>query len=84
MKFPYRDNPGGRLSVTVELKHAADVYLLDQANFNIRQSGNPNFTYYGGHYTRTPVRIAVSGSSRWYLIVNTGDSGENYRYSWSK
>ncbi|MCI1894166.1 MAG: DUF1883 domain-containing protein [Lactobacillus sp.] len=81
-KIPYYDNPSGSLAVTVELQHAADVYLVDQANFNVRQRGG-RFQYFGGHYDQTPVTIRVSGSGRWYLIVDNG-SGEQYRYTWSK
>ncbi|WP_234698768.1 DUF1883 domain-containing protein [Enterococcus faecium] len=35
------------------------------------------FKYYGGHYTRTPVNITVSGPGRWYLIVR---GGGQYKY----
>jgi hypothetical protein len=39
MDIPYYDNPGGQLSVKVELQHIADVYLVDQANFNAIEDG---------------------------------------------
>ncbi|MEN2330415.1 DUF1883 domain-containing protein, partial [Lacticaseibacillus paracasei] len=61
VRVPYYDNPGGALAVTVELPHSANVYLVDQANFNARQRGD-HFTYFGGHYDESPVTIRVSGA----------------------
>lgn len=75
-QVPYTDSDG-HLTVRVDLKHAADVFLLDSINFQRYQSGR-DFTYFGGHYTRTPVTISVQGSGRWYLIVN--NNGEQYQY----
>lgn len=82
MEIPYYDNPNGALTVRVELQHAADVYLLDQANFDAKQRGR-DFNYFGGHYSKTPVTIGVSGAGRWFLIVDNG-SGESFRYKWLK
>lgn len=74
-QIPYADS-NGSLSVEVHLQHAADVFLVDSSNFQRYKSGQ-NFTYFGGHYTQTPVRISVNGSGRWYLIVHDGGQ---YRY----
>lgn len=74
-RVPYVDS-NGRLSVEVELRHAADVFLVDQNNFRKYQSGQ-SFDYFGGHYSRTPVRINVNGVGRYYLIVR---GGGQYRY----
>lgn len=82
MNIPYYDNPGGSLGVSVKLSYASDVFLVDQANYNAYVSGG-SFTYSGGHYTQSPVRINVSGAGRFYLIVND-DSGSGYQYSWIK
>jgi hypothetical protein len=82
MEIPYFDNPGGNISATVHLQHSADVYLVDQSNFNSRQRGD-RFQYFGGHFEQTPVTVSASGPGRWYLIVDNG-SGEEFRYSWSK
>lgn len=81
-EIPYYDNPMGRLSVTVDLQYSADVYLVDQANFNHYQQGT-DFEYFGGHYTESPVTITVSGAGRWYLIVDDGGSGSQYSFAWS-
>lgn len=74
-QIPYADNHG-TLNVEVSLSHAADVFLVDSINFQKHKSGQ-RFEYYGGHYTRTPVVITVSGSGRWYLIVR---GGGQYQY----
>jgi len=74
-QVPYADS-NGSLSVEVELNHAADVFLVDSTNFSRFQSGQ-QYTYFGGHYTQTPVRISVNGTGRWYLIVRDGGQ---YKY----
>lgn len=74
-RVPYADSTGV-LTAEVELNYASDVFLVDSNNFRKYQSGQ-SFTYYGGHYTNSPVRITVNGSGRWYLIVR--GSGQ-YRY----
>lgn len=76
-QIPYADSHG-QLSVDVELQYAADVFLVDSANFQKYKSGQ-SFKYFGGHYTQSPVTITVSGSGRWYLIVN-GSSRYKYRF----
>ncbi|MGC4018914.1 MAG: DUF1883 domain-containing protein [Muricomes sp.] len=76
-QIPYADS-NGHLSVEVSLKNAADVFLVDSSNYQKYKSGR-KFHYYGGHYTSTPVRISVSGSGRWYLIVR-GSGQYQYRF----
>jgi Domain of unknown function (DUF1883). len=75
-QVPYADS-NGHLTVKVDLKHAADVFLVDSTNLRRYESGQ-RFDYFGGHYTRTPVTISVQGSGRWYLIVR--NNGEQYSY----
>ncbi|ARW50483.1 DUF1883 domain-containing protein [Levilactobacillus brevis] len=81
-EIPYCDNRYGQLSVTVELQYTADVFLVDQANYNRYQQG-ANFTYFGGNYSTSPVTITVDGPGRWYLIVDYGGSSAQYSYEWS-
>ena len=76
-QIPYADS-SGRLSVEVHLNYAADVFLVDSANFQKYKNGQ-QFRYYGGHYTKSPVVITVAGSGRWYLIVQGGGQYE-YRF----
>ncbi|MCT0068226.1 DUF1883 domain-containing protein [Lactococcus lactis subsp. lactis] len=81
MDIPYYDNPGGSLTVTVELLHQSNVFLVDSVNYQKYISGSA-FNYFGGNYSQTPVNITVNGAGRWYLIVDNG-SGERYQYRWS-
>lgn len=74
-KVPYAVS-NGQLSVEVHLNHAADVFLVDDVNFRNYQAGR-DFKYYGGHYTKTPVNIHVTGIGRYYLIVR---GGGQYKY----
>lgn len=74
-KIPYANNING---VKVELNYASDVFLVDQNNFNKYQRGQ-RFSYYGGHYSRSPVNIPAPNSGTWYLIV-IGGNGQ-YRYN---
>lgn len=73
-RIPYAES-NGRLTVEVKLSHAADVSLVDQNNFRKYQAGQ-SYKRYGGYYTKSPVRISIQDSGRWYLIVN----GSNYQY----
>lgn len=75
-QIPYAETRGS-LSVEVNLRHAADVFLVDSINFRRYESGQ-DYTYYGGYYTETPVTIKVHGAGRWYLIVE--NDGEYYDY----
>lgn len=77
VQIPYADS-NGRLTVEVQLNYASDVFLVDSTNYHRYTSGQ-RFEYFGGHYTRSPVRISVQGSGRWYLIVN-GSGQYKYRF----
>ncbi len=79
MHVPYFDNPGGNLTAKVQLDNASNVFLVDQTNYTLYQSGQP-FKYFGGYFQKNPVLITISGPGRWYLIVESS----NYRYNWIK
>lgn len=61
--------------VEVNLKNAANVYLVDSNNYQKLRRGK-RYKYYGDYYTKTPVKISVQGYGKWYLIVE----GSNYNY----
>ena len=77
VQIPYVDSTG-TVSVEVQLNHASDVFLVDSYNYQNYQRGQ-QFKYFGGHYTKTPVTITVTGVGRWYLIVQ-GDGQYKYRF----
>lgn len=85
MNIPYIDSNAPTVSITVKLPYSANVYLVDQRNYDARQRGN-DFRYYGGYYTQSPITINAPNNShnRWFLIVDNpnGDSF-NYSYHWN-
>lgn len=77
-KIPYVDS-NGPVQATVKLSHASDVFLVDSINFRKYQTGQ-RFSYYGGHFTKTPVTISAPKAGRWYLVVN---GSPRYQYSFN-
>jgi hypothetical protein len=57
--------------VEVTLNSAANVLLLDSANFNNYRNGQAH-RYYGGHVTRSPYRIQVPLDGHWHLAIDLG------------
>lgn len=58
--------------VDVALRGAeANVMLLDSVNV-IRYRDGQGFEYHGGHYTRSPVRIAVPRAGHWHVVIDLG------------
>jgi hypothetical protein len=51
--------------------NAANVLLLDAANFENYQQGKP-YRYYGGYARTSPFRIQAPGPGRWHLVVDLG------------
>lgn len=51
--------------------NAANVLLLDPANFQNYQQGKP-YSYYGGYARTSPFRIPTPRAGRWHLVVDLG------------
>jgi Domain of unknown function (DUF1883) len=51
--------------------NAANVQLLDPANYENYRQGKP-YTYYGGYARTSPFRIQAPASGRWHLVVDLG------------
>jgi hypothetical protein len=66
--------------VEVTLDHAANVQLLDPANFELYRQGKP-YRYHGGYYKETPVRIVTPSGGRWYVVVDLGGGAGTVRAS---
>jgi hypothetical protein len=47
---------------------ASDVFIVDDANLSRLERGD-QYTYYGGHYTQSPVRLRVPSSGMWTAVV---------------
>jgi hypothetical protein len=57
--------------VEVTLDHAANVQILDPANFELYRKKKP-YRYHGGHAKETPVRISAPSAGRWFLVIDLG------------
>ena len=62
--------PGAVAIVT--LGTAANVRLLDDANFRSYQAGRPHRGYYMGFYRQSPVRMPVPSAGHWHVVVDLG------------
>jgi hypothetical protein len=74
VNFTYYDIGNLRGGETVEVTLSgteANVCLMDSSNFSSYRAGHRH-TYYGGHATRSPVRIAVPRSGHWYVTIDLG------------
>lgn len=65
---------GGEIVVVTLKGNAANVRLMDSSNFQNFKSGRRH-NYYGGHVTRSPYRITVPRSGRWYVTIDLGGYG---------
>jgi len=74
MKFIHTDlgsRKGGEI-VEINLSgSAANVRLMDSANFQSYKNGRRH-RYYGGHMTRSPVRLKIPRAGHWHIAVDTG------------
>jgi hypothetical protein len=52
----------------------ANVMLLDSVNVS-RYRQDQKFDYHGGHYTHSPIRIAVPRAGHWHVVVDLGGAG---------
>jgi hypothetical protein len=66
--------------VEVTLDHAANVQLLDSANFDQYKQGK-RYSYHGGYYKETPVRLQAPCDGRWYIVVDLGGGPGTVRAS---
>lgn len=72
MKFTHRDLGRQSRGTVVEVTlsgSAANVRLLDSANFQNYRSGRQH-RYYGGLIRRSPARVVVPGSGYWHVTVD--------------
>lgn len=74
MKFNYWDLGTRSRGETVEVTlsgTAANVRLLDSSNFSAYKAGRKH-RYHGGRVTRSPCRLQIPRSGRWYLTIDYG------------
>ena len=83
MKFSYYDlgsRSGGEIVEVTLSGNAANVFLVDSSNFSSYKAGR-QYTYYGGHATRSPVRLQIPRSGHWYLVIDLRGYGGSVRHS---
>jgi len=83
VRFRYYDlghRPGGEIVEVTLRGNAANVRLLDSANFQNYRSGRRG-TFYGGYAKRSPVRIQIPRSGRWFVTIDLGGYGGSVRTS---
>jgi len=64
--------------VQVTLDGQANVMLMDPANFEAYRNRR-SFRYFGGHATKTPVRLSPPHGGKWHLVVDLGGSAGRVR-----
>jgi len=57
--------------VEVALDHAANVQLLDPANYQNYRGGRA-YRYHGGYVTRSPYRLPFPRAGHWHLVIDLG------------
>jgi hypothetical protein len=74
VRYAYRDlgqQQEGN-TVVVHLRgSAANVILLNPENFLRYRVGQP-FSYTGGHYRRSRVRLPIPQNGHWYVVLDLG------------
>jgi hypothetical protein len=68
---------GGEV-VEVTLSAAANVRLMDSGNFQSYRSGQRH-EYFGGHATRSPIRLPVPRPGHWHVAIDLGGYAGNVR-----
>jgi hypothetical protein len=62
---------GGEIVEVTLRGNSANVKLMDSSNFSSYKSGRRH-TYYGGHVTKSPYKVSVPRSGRWYVTIDLG------------
>ncbi len=60
----------------IGLTAAANVYLVDEANYALYLD-DQEYEYYGGTAKQSPYRILAPGAGLWHLVVEQVDSSES-------
>jgi hypothetical protein len=64
----------------VTLDRAANVMLLTDSNFAKYKHGQ-QYSYYGGHYRRSPVFIRPPRTDNYNVVIDLGGGSGSIRYS---
>ena len=75
IKFPLGQQDAGRIVEVTLAGVESDVFLVDPQNFSAMQSGR-QFSYHGGHYKQSPVRLRIPHPGDWIAVVVPGPGGK--------
>lgn len=76
----YNFNLGTNDVVEVVLNKQANVFLVDDINFNKYKRGE-NYTYYGGHAKTSPIRLRPPRAGHWNAVIDLGGYSGTVRAS---
>lgn len=74
MEFMHYDlghKQAGQIVEVVLQGNAANVRLLDSPNFQSYRNGRQH-RYFGGHTTRSPVKLAIPQTGHWHVAIDMG------------
>jgi hypothetical protein len=66
--------------VVIHLDRAANVRLMETPDFRRFREGKDHH-YYGGVARRSPLRLAVPRTGRWFVTIDLGSRGGSVRSS---
>ena len=76
LHYEFDANDGDVIEVTLD--RAANVQLLDSANYENYTNGR-GYRYHGGYATASPVRFAVPRSGTWHVVIDLGGGAGRVR-----
>jgi hypothetical protein len=59
----------------------SNVMLIEHHEMPTYRSGRGGYRYHGGHYKRSPARLAVPHAGHWHVVVDMGGFGGQVRAS---
>lgn len=79
LHYQFDAGPNDVIEVTLQ-GNAANVQLLDSINFSIYKNGQ-RYQYFGGHATKSPVRLVPPRQGVWHVVVDAGGYASSVRAS---
>ena len=76
LHYAFEVGPGDVIEVSLD--RAANVQLLDDANFDNYCNGRP-YRYHGGHATQSPVYLTPPHQGRWHVVIDLGGGAGSVR-----
>jgi Domain of unknown function (DUF1883) len=67
-----REYLGGGDTIVVKVSHKCHVRVMDDANFQNYRNGFSKYTFVGGYYTTSPIRIVVPQAGNWNIAIDLG------------